>query len=75
MGIKTVNVIISSKHKVEPRPSNRGVDPFFFHGGGGGKMRHEVILCVRSAHHEREESLSAGVPLKGPGSSRVLDAL
>ena len=38
-------------------------------------MRHEVILCVRSAHHEREESLSAGVPLKGPGSSRVLDAL
>ena len=49
-----------------------GADPgFSFKRGGGGGVQY---ILTRNAHHEREVSNRLR-PGKGPGSSRVLDAL
>ena len=55
----------------------QGRRKLFWSGGGGAEAYTLKIMNVREAHITSVKSLAAGVqgPLKGPGSSGILDAL
>ena len=55
----------------------KGVGSFSEVGGGGAEAYTLKIMTVREAHITKAKSLAARVqgPLKGPGSSGILDAL